>query len=295
MAQGALLFSTGVKALALTPLYARALRLCTGLSYHPWAVCLGQAMEETQMNEQKTTASPEELAKFEAMADSWWDPNGKFKPLHQFNPKRIEFIRDRACTQFSRSPEADTPLSGLTLLDIGCGGGLLSEPMARLGFSVTGIDGVEKNVQVARTHAARSDLHIDYRAILVEDLHKEGVQFDVVLAMEIAEHVPDLNFFLQMCGKMVKPGGMLVGATLNRTIRSLLMAKIGAEYILRLLPRGTHDWRKFVTPDEFARGLQETGLKVTDLRGMTFNPFMGSWSITNDTSVNYILVAKYPV
>lgn len=246
------------------------------------------------MDDQKTTASPEELAKFEAMADSWWDPKGKFKPLHQFNPKRIEFIRDRACTHFARGPEVDAPFNGLTLLDIGCGGGLLSEPMARLGFSVTGIDGVEKNIHVAHTHAVRSDLQINYRAILAEALHEEGARFDVVLAMEIAEHVPDLDFFLKVCGSIVKPGGMLVGATLNRTIRSLLMAKIGAEYILRILPRGTHDWKKFVTPDEFARGLQETGLHVTDLRGMTFNPFMESWSITNDTSVNYILVAKHP-
>ncbi|NKD76626.1 bifunctional 2-polyprenyl-6-hydroxyphenol methylase/3-demethylubiquinol 3-O-methyltransferase UbiG [Haematospirillum sp. H1815] len=246
------------------------------------------------MNKAQTTASPEELAKFEAMADSWWDPEGKFKPLHRFNPQRLSFIRDAACTHFRRNPADTTPFQGLSLVDIGCGGGLLSEPMARLGFAVTGIDGVEKNIGTARTHAARSGLDIDYRATLAENLVEEKAQFDVVLSMEVVEHVADPDFFLQTCANLVKPGGMLVGATINRTIRSMLLAKIGAEYILRWLPKGTHDWDKFVKPSEFAAGLRRGGMEVTDLRGMSYNPLSGDWSITDDLSVNYLLIAKHP-
>ncbi|NKD86479.1 bifunctional 2-polyprenyl-6-hydroxyphenol methylase/3-demethylubiquinol 3-O-methyltransferase UbiG [Haematospirillum jordaniae] len=246
------------------------------------------------MNKAQTTASPEELAKFEAMADSWWDPEGKFKPLHRFNPQRLSFIRDAACAHFRRNPADATPFQGLSLVDIGCGGGLLSEPMARLGFAVTGIDGVEKNIGTARTHAARSGLDIDYRATLAENLVEEKAQFDVVLSMEVVEHVADPDFFLQTCAKLVKPGGMLVGATINRTIRSMLLAKIGAEYILRWLPKGTHDWDKFVKPSEFAAGLRRGGMEVTDLRGMSYNPLSGDWSITDDLSVNYLLIAKHP-
>ncbi|AMW35605.1 bifunctional 2-polyprenyl-6-hydroxyphenol methylase/3-demethylubiquinol 3-O-methyltransferase UbiG [Haematospirillum jordaniae] len=246
------------------------------------------------MNKAQTTASPEELAKFEAMADSWWDPEGKFKPLHRFNPQRLSFIRDAACAHFRRNPADATPFQGLSLVDIGCGGGLLSEPMARLGFAVTGIDGVEKNIGTARTHAARSGLDIDYRATLAENLVEEKAQFDVVLSMEVVEHVADPDFFLKTCASLVKPGGMLVGATINRTIRSMLLAKIGAEYILRWLPKGTHDWDKFVKPSEFAAGLRRGGMEVTDLRGMSYNPLSGDWSITDDLSVNYLLIAKHP-
>lgn len=246
------------------------------------------------MNKAQTTAAPEELAKFEAMADSWWDPEGKFKPLHRFNPQRLSFIRDAACAHFHRQTTDPAPFQGLTLVDIGCGGGLLSEPMARLGFAVTGIDGVEKNIGTARTHAARSGLEIDYRATLAENLVAAKEQFDVVLSMEVVEHVADPVFFLETCAKLVRPGGMLVGATINRTLRSMLLAKIGAEYILRWLPKGTHDWDKFVKPSEFASGLRGGGMEVTDLRGMTYNPLSGDWSITDDLSVNYLLIAKYP-
>jgi len=237
----------------------------------------------------QTTASPEELAKFEAMADSWWDPQGKFKPLHKFNPQRIAYIRDSAAAHFGRDPLAERPFEGLTLLDIGCGGGLLSEPMRRLGFTVTGIDAAEKNVGTARVHAERMGLDIDYRCALAEDLAADGLSFDVVMTMEIVEHVADLGLFLETSAALVKPGGLLFGATLNRTLKSLAMAKIGAEYVLRWLPRGTHDWRKFVKPSEFANGLRAGGVEVTDLKGMTFNPIADEWAVTDDLDVNYLL------
>lgn len=243
---------------------------------------------------QTSTASAEEMAKFEAMADAWWDPVGKFKPLHKFNPARITFIRDSLAAHFGRDPNKPRPFEGLTLLDIGCGGGLLSEPMARLGFTVTGLDAVEKNVGVARLHAERSGLPIDYRCELAEDVSAKGERFDVVLTMEVVEHVADVPLFLRTCGELVKPGGALVGATLNRTIKSLALAKIGAEYVLRWVPAGTHDWRKFVKPSEFAAGLREGGLVTEALRGMTFLPLTNTWEVTGDLDVNYMIFATKP-
>lgn len=243
------------------------------------------------MADVRTTASPEEVAKFEAMADSWWDPNGKFKPLHTFNPVRLQFIRDAAAARFGRDITVDQPFAGLSLVDIGCGGGLLSEPMRRLGFAVTGIDATAKNIGTASVHAEKVGLEIDYRACLAEDLAAAGEKFDVVLCMEVVEHVADVDLFLTTCARLVKPGGMLVGATMNRTMKSLLMAKIGAEYILRWLPRGTHDWKKFLKPSEFASGLRAGGLEVNSLKGLTFNPLENSWSLTGDLSVNYLLTA----
>ncbi|MGC2855360.1 bifunctional 2-polyprenyl-6-hydroxyphenol methylase/3-demethylubiquinol 3-O-methyltransferase UbiG [Novispirillum sp. DQ9] len=238
-----------------------------------------------------TTANPEELAKFEAMADSWWDPVGKFKPLHKFNPSRIAWVRDAACAHFGRDATAERPFEGLSLLDVGCGGGLLSEPFARLGFAVTGLDAAEKNIAVARLHAERSGLAIDYRCQLVEDLARTTERFDVVMTMEVVEHVADLDLFLAAAAHLVKPGGLLVGATLNRTMKSLALAKIGAEYVLRWLPPGTHDWRKFVKPSEFAEALRAGGLRVEELKGMSYDPIMDEWRVSADLAVNYMIRA----
>lgn len=241
-----------------------------------------------------TTADSAELAKFEAMADSWWDPVGKFKPLHKFNPGRIAWVRDATAAHFGRDPSAERPFEGLRLLDVGCGGGLLSEPFARLGFSVTGLDAADKNIAVARLHAERSGLDIDYRCQLVEDLAQTDERFDVVMTMEVVEHVADLDLFLAASSHLVRPGGMLVGATLNRTLKSLALAKIGAEYVLRWLPRGTHDWRKFVKPSEFVEALRAGGLHVEDIKGMSYDPLQDEWRLTDDISVNYMLRAVKP-
>lgn len=239
-----------------------------------------------------TTAHPEELAKFEAMADSWWDPEGKFKPLHKFNPERIRYLRDTCAAHFGRDAETLSPFSGLRLLDVGCGGGLLSEPLARMGFAVTGLDAADKNIQIARIHAERSGLPIDYRCQLVEDLAQTDERFDVVMTMEVVEHVDNVDLFLEAAATLVKPGGLLIGATMNRTLKSFALAKVGAEYVLRWLPRGTHDWRKFLKPSEFANGLRAGGLTVSDLKGMSYNPLTDSWCLSDDLSVNYLLKAE---
>lgn len=241
-----------------------------------------------------STALPEELAKFEAMADSWWDPEGKFKPLHQFNPERLRFIVRQAAAHFGRDETADRPFEGLRLLDVGCGGGLLCEPLARLGFDVTGLDAAEKNIAVASVHAEKMNLPITYRCDLIEKLAERGEQFDIVLSMEVVEHVDNVDLFLAACAHVVTPGGLLFGATMNRTLKSLAMAKIGAEYILRWLPRGTHDWRKFLKPSEFVGSLRAAGLQTEHLLGMSFNPLAGTWSLSEDLSVNYLLSASKP-
>src|SRR5580692_1046920 len=213
---------------------------------------------------------PEEVAKFAAMAVEWWDPEGKFAPLHKFNPVRLDFIRREVATRFGRDGKSRKPCTGLTLLDIGCGGGLLSEPMARLGFAVTGADASEKNIGTARTHAAQSGLGVDYRCATAEALATEGASFDLILNMEVVEHVADLNGFLASCTAMLKPGGLMFVATLNRTLKSLALAKIGAEYILGWLPRGTHDWNRFLLPSELQKMLEDTGLNILKLQGVAF-------------------------
>ncbi len=240
------------------------------------------------------TALPDELAKFSAMADAWWDPEGDFKPLHRFNPVRIAFIRDRLAAHFGRDITTERPFEGLTLLDIGCGGGLLCEPMARLGFAVTGIDAAERNIGTAGVHAGRSGLEIDYRCAMPEDLLADGTRFDAVLSMEVVEHVADVDLFLESVAALAKPGGAVIAATMNRTLKSLALAKIGAEYILRWLPRGTHDWRKFVRPSELSEGLRAGGLSVEALAGMTYDPINDRWRLTEDLSVNYMLMASKP-
>ena len=241
-----------------------------------------------------STGDPAEIARFSAIADAWWDPNGKFRPLHVFNPVRVKFVRDAAMRHFGREHGGLRPLEGLRLLDIGCGGGLLCEPMARLGASVTGIDAAERNIEVARSHAATGALDIDYRCIPAETLAEQGAQFDVVLTMEVVEHVADPALFLGSVGRLVRPGGLAIAATLNRTARSFAMAIVGAEYVLRWLPRGTHDWRKFLRPSELARGLRAGGLAVSQTVGVGYDPLRRRWSLSDDLSVNYMMVATRP-
>ena len=231
---------------------------------------------------------PSEIAKFEAMAAEWWDPKGKFKPLHMMNPIRLGYITTQIATEFGRDLKAPRPFEGLRLLDIGCGGGLLSEPMARLGAQVVGADAAPKNIEVARLHADQVGLEIDYRAETAEALLAAGESFDAVLAMEIVEHVAEPPAFVQACHDLLRPGGVLVMSTLNRTARSFAAAIVGAEWVMRWLPKGTHEWSRFITPEELAAMMQASGLKVVDRRGMVFNPLSWGWSLSDrDMSVNY--------
>lgn len=241
------------------------------------------------------TVDAGEIAKFSAMAAEWWDPTGKFRPLHKFNPVRLGTIRDTLCAHFGRDPRASRPLDGLRLLDIGCGGGLVSEPMARLGADVTGIDAAEKNVKTALTHAAEQGVTVDYRATTAEALLDSAVEpFDAVLNLEVVEHVADVELFLQTSARLVRPGGILMLATINRTLKALATAKIAAEYVLRWLPAGTHDPSKFVKPEEARHALETAGMQVEPAIGVTYNPLADKWRITQDASVNYMLVATRP-
>ena len=236
-----------------------------------------------------STVDPAEVAKFEAMAAEWWNPDGKFKPLHLMNPCRLDYITSQIASEFDRDLAVPLPFTGLRILDIGCGGGLLSEPMARLGADVVGADPAPRNIPVAQLHAAQSGLTIDYRLTTAEDLAKEGEQFDVVLNMEVVEHVPNPQSFLTACQTLLKPGGLMICSTLNRNAKSFGMAIIGAEWVMRWLPKGTHDWRKFITPDELAEFIRKAGLDPVDRKGMVFNPVAWSWRLsTRDLSVNYV-------
>ncbi len=242
----------------------------------------------------KSSIDPAEVEKFSKIAAQWWDPKGKFAPLHRFNPVRLAFIRDEALRRFSRDPAAREPFKGLRLLDIGCGGGLLSEPMTRLGFSVTGVDAAERNIKTALAHAEAGGLSIDYRASTVEALEAAGEKpFDVILNMEVIEHVADPAEFLRSCARLLAPGGIMIVATLNRTLKAFALAKVGAEYILRWLPAGAHDWNKFLTPDELRGFLEGQPYDVRGPFGVSFNPLSGQWSPSADASVNYMMtVAK---
>lgn len=235
-----------------------------------------------------------EVEQFSALSETWWDPTGPFKPLHKFNPTRIEFIRDQVAKHFGRDPLSPKPLEGLRLLDIGCGGGLLSEPMARLGADVTGVDASAKNIGTAALHAGQMGLEIDYRATTAEDLLQTGAQFDAILNMEVVEHVADVGLFMSACAGLLKPGGIMICATLNRTLKSLALAKIGAEYVLGWLPKGTHDWRKFLSPAELAAHLRADGLHLKKVQGVSYSPFKDQWALSTDTDVNYMLVAEKP-
>jgi 2-polyprenyl-6-hydroxyphenyl methylase/3-demethylubiquinone-9 3-methyltransferase len=237
------------------------------------------------------TVDPTEIARFAALAEAWWDPDGKFKPLHRLNPLRLGFLRERLIGHFGRDSGSLCPFQGLRLLDIGCGGGLVAEPMARLGFTVTGIDAAAEIVLTARSHAEQAGLAIDYRATAAETLAASGERFDVVLAMEIIEHVADLGAFLAAAAALVRPGGAFVAATLNRTAKSYLFAVVGAEYVLGWLPRGTHEWRRFVRPSELAAGLRRNGLRAREIAGVTYNPIADRWSLNRDLDVNYMVYA----
>ena len=242
-----------------------------------------------------TTVDPHEVAKFEAMAAEWWDPNGKFKPLHMLNPCRLDYIVDQITAKFGRDPKQVNNLKGLRILDIGCGGGLLSEPMARLGAEVVGADAAEGNLPVARIHAEQSGLDIDYRHVTAEGMAADGEQFDVVLNMEVIEHVADPQGFLTACQQLLKPGGLMICSTLNRNPKSFMVAIVGAEHIMRWLPKGTHEWHKFVTPDELFNLINRAGLTPVDRKGFVFNPILWTWSISEkDLSVNYVTASTKP-
>jgi 2-polyprenyl-6-hydroxyphenyl methylase / 3-demethylubiquinone-9 3-methyltransferase len=238
------------------------------------------------------TVNREEVARFSRLAGQWWDPRGPMAPLHKFNPVRLAYIRDRAAAHFGRDPTRLDSLAGLRVLDIGCGGGILCEPLARLGANVVGADPSENNIAIARRHAAQSGLTIDYRDTTAETLAQTGETFDVVLAMEVVEHVTDVGLFVGLAATMVKPGGLLFVATLNRTAKSFALAIVGAEYILRWLPRGTHQWDKFVTPRELETAIGRSGLRISDETGVIYDLFADRWRRAPDMDVNYMLVAE---
>ena len=236
-----------------------------------------------------TTIDPAEVAKFEAMAAEWWDPAGKFRPLHMMNPCRLDYITRQIAAEFGRDLAAPLPFAGLRLLDIGCGGGLLCEPMARLGATVIGVDAAPRNIPVAQVHAAQSGLEIDYRIGTAEGLAAAGEVFDVVLNMEVVEHVADPQAYLTACQQLLKPGGLMICSTLNRNPKSFMMAIVGAEWVMRWLPKGTHDWAKFITPAELYALIRGAGLDPVDRKGMVFNPVSWRWALSDrDLSVNYV-------
>ncbi len=236
----------------------------------------------------KNTIDQNEINNFSSLADKWWDPDGPFKPLHNLNPTRIHYIKDKLIGHYSIDPNNLKPLQNLRILDIGCGGGLLSEPMARLGANVVGVDPSEKNIKIAKTHSNQSKLNIDYINSTAEQLVEWGETFDVILNMEVIEHVSNIETFLSSCHSLIKPGGIMFIATLNRTLKSYFFAIVGAEYILRWLPKGTHDWNKFVKPSELREFCSNSGFINIDFKGMIYNPLRNNWSIGSDLSVNYI-------
>ncbi|KIC49823.1 bifunctional 2-polyprenyl-6-hydroxyphenol methylase/3-demethylubiquinol 3-O-methyltransferase UbiG [Tateyamaria sp. ANG-S1] len=247
------------------------------------------------MQTHQTTVDPSEIAKFEAMAAEWWDPNGKFKPLHMLNPCRLDYITSQIAAEFDRDLTEPEAFKGLRILDIGCGGGLLSEPMARLGAEVVGADAAERNIPVAKVHAEQSGLTIDYRHTTAEDMAAAGEQFDVVLNMEVVEHVADPLSYLTACRQLLKPGGLHICSTINRNPKSYMMAIIGAEHVMRWLPKGTHEWNKFITPDELFDLMRNAGLDPVDRKGFVFNPLTWAWKLSDtDLSVNYVTASLNP-
>ena len=241
-------------------------------------------MQASQMN-----VDSKEIAKFEAMAEEWWDPKGKFKPLHMLNPCRLDYINSQICSEFGRKIAEVSPFEGLRILDIGCGGGLLCEPMARLGAVVVGVDAAARNIPVAEAHARQVGLDIDYRSGTAEDLVERGEEFDVILNMEVIEHVLDPQTYMRACQKLLKPGGLMICSTINRNSKSYIFGVIVAEYVMRWLPKGTHEWSKFITPDELFELIKAAGLQPVDKSGFVFNPITWQWKLSeNDLSVNYV-------
>lgn len=241
------------------------------------------------MQTPQTTVDPAEISKFEAMAAEWWDLNGKFKPLHMLNPCRLDYITSQIAGEFDRDLKEPEPFKGLRILDIGCGGGLLAEPMARLGAEVIGADAAERNIPIAQVHAEQSGLSIDYRHTTAEAMAADGEQFDVVLNMEVVEHVASPIDYLTACYDLLKPGGLHICSTINRNPKSYVMAIVGAEHIMRWLPKGTHEWSKFITPDELFDLLRQSGLNPVDKKGFVFNPVAWTWRLSDrDLSVNYV-------
>ena len=241
-----------------------------------------------------SSIDPDEVARFSAMAAEWWDPRGKFRPLHKFNPVRLSYIRENVVVHFGLDAKSVRPFEGLRFLDIGCGGGLLSEPMARLGATMVSADASEENIKTASVHAAEQGLDIDYRCTTAEALAEAGESFDVILNMEVIEHVADPMRFLADCAGMLKPGGLMFIATLNRTFKAHALAIVGAEYVLGWLPRGTHDWKKFITTNEMEAGIARAGLHLKELTGVSYNPLADKWSLGRDTDVNYMALADRP-
>ncbi len=241
------------------------------------------------------TVDAAEIEKFQKMAAEWWNPEGMFKPLHMLNPCRLDYITSQIAAEFDRDLSADKPFSGLRILDIGCGGGLLSEPMARLGADVLGADAAERNIPVARIHAKQSGLDIDYRHTTAEALAEAGEQFDVVLNMEVVEHVSDPQAYTVACQRLLRPGGLMICSTINRNPKSFAMAIVGAEYVMRWLPKGTHEWSKFITPDELYGLIRTAGLEPVDRTGFVFNPITWSWRLSDkNLSVNYVTASVKP-
>ena len=247
------------------------------------------------MTHAQTTVDDAEIAKFTAMAAEWWDPNGKFKPLHMLNPCRLDYITSQIAGEFDRDLTQPLPFAGLRILDIGCGGGLLCEPMARLGATVVGVDAAERNIPVAQAHAAQSGLEIDYRFDTAENLAANGEQFDVVMNMEVVEHVSDPLAYLTACQQLLRPGGLMVCSTINRNPKSFAVAILGAEWVMRWLPKGTHEWHKFITPDELFDLIRNAGLDPVDRKGFVFNPIAWTWRLSDrDLSVNYVTASVKP-
>ncbi|MBJ3778480.1 bifunctional 2-polyprenyl-6-hydroxyphenol methylase/3-demethylubiquinol 3-O-methyltransferase UbiG [Acuticoccus mangrovi] len=240
------------------------------------------------------TIDQAEVDKFDRLAAEWWNPNGKFRPLHKFNPVRLTFLRQTLCRHFEREPRLEAPLEGLRVLDIGCGGGLLAEPLARMGADVVGADAAPTNVEVAKRHAAMTGVSVDYRATTAEALAEAGETFDVVLAMEIVEHVASVPEFVAACSAMVRPGGITVFASINRTLKAFALAIVGAEYVLRWLPKGTHQFDKLVRPEELREAFEANALMAHDPVGVVFNPLKDEWGLSGDADVNYMIIAVRP-
>ncbi len=238
-----------------------------------------------------STIDQSEIDHFSSLAQEWWDPNGKFKPLHKFNPVRLGYIREKLCQHFDRDPKSPNTLKGLRILDIGCGGGLLSEPMAKMGATVLGADAGKTNIEVAKIHAKQSGIKIDYRTTTAEDLAAKGEKFDVVLNMEVVEHVADVELFMTACAQMVKPGGLMLVATINRTLKANALAIIMAEQVLRWLPKGTHQYEKLVKPEEITAPIEQEGMLIMERVGVSYNPISDNWTRTKDLDVNYMVLA----